>query len=817
MRVALSWLAEWIPLPPLEQLQERLTLGGLEIEEVIHTGPDLSQLRVGAVLECRPHPDADRLRVCRVDLGEPETLEIVCGAPNVAAGQKVAVATHGTVLPGGLKIKRSKIRGVRSNGMICSARELDLGEDQNGILVLPDDAPTGAPLSRVLPACETILDLEITPNRGDWVSMLGIAREVRAHFGGELQLPPTEVEAHGPEAALEIEIGIEEPSACSRYVGRIVHGVRVGSSPEWLQQRLRDAGLRSVNNIVDVTNLVMLEFGQPLHAFDLRRLRGGRVTVRAAQEGEKLLTLDGEDRELSAEDLVIADAAGPVALAGVMGGSESEVTEETTSVLLESARFDPSRVRRTARRLGLHSDASYRFERGVDPEGQGRAADRAARLLAELAGGEVCRGAVESLGTPPPFTGEIRLSPGWLNRLLGTRLEVAEIVALLGRVDVEARPSEDTTLLCSPPRYRSDLHLPADLAEEIARIHGLDRIPATLSSGPLVPRSTAPRRNTREEARSSLAAAGLTEIMTFPATPRLDDDALGLSSDDPRRQHVELVNPIQAEDSVLRTHLLPSVLRAVRANRARQVERIGIFEIGRVFVGGAERGETWREHERLQAVVALCDAGSDTLWGEARLVPIFFRAKGIAERLLAELRRRGDFLAGCDEPFLHPGAAGRFRVRGRECVQVGELHPRTAAHFEIDAPCAVAVADLDLLDGLGPEEIRYRQVSRHPQVRRDLALIVDASVPAGEILSLAKKRGGASLQKALVFDRYEGEGVPTGKVSLAVRLIFQRNDRTLTDAEVAESVDRVVRALEERFAARLRHGPAHTDARGEPR
>ncbi|MCP4038183.1 MAG: phenylalanine--tRNA ligase subunit beta, partial [bacterium] len=556
MRVPLGWLAEWIDLPDRAALEERLTVGGLEIEEVIETGPDLSAIRVGHVLERQSHPDADRLSVCRVDLGEEEPLDIVCGAPNVDAGQRVAVATHGCVLPGGLKIKRSKIRGVKSHGMICSESELGLGEGQDGILVLDPEAPIGAPLGEIVPTGETVLDVEITPNRGDWVSMLGMAREVQTHFGGDLNVPSCELTETDPEASSEISIQIDDRGGCHRYVGRVVHGVKVGPSPEWLQTRLEAAGMRSVNNVVDVTNLVMLEFGQPLHAFDLDKLRGGVVSVRAAADGEKMLTLDGEDRELRGEDLVIADGQGAIAIAGVMGGAESEVDDTSTNLLLESAHFEPSRIRRTAKRLGLRSDASYRFERGLDPEGQVRAADRAARLIQQLAGGEVSRGVAEATGEPAPATQTIDLDPERVNRLLGTSLSSDEITSLLARVDIRCDAAEKL-LRCHPPSWRNDLHLPADLIEEVARVFGYDCIEPTLQTAPLRSVELAPRRRIREAVRSALVGAGLSEIMTFSGCPPEDDDALRLPADDPRREHVPLLNPIQAGDSVLRTHLLP--------------------------------------------------------------------------------------------------------------------------------------------------------------------------------------------------------------------------------------------------------------------
>jgi phenylalanyl-tRNA synthetase beta chain len=755
---------------------------------------------VGHVIEHARHPDADRLSVCRVDLGDGEPLEIVCGAPNVAAGQKVAVATHGTVLPSGDKVKRSKIRGVRSHGMICSDREMNLGDDHEGIRVLAPDAPVGAPLGDVLRCGETVFDVAITPNRGDSVSMLGIAREVRAHFGGEICTPPTEVPEGERLASEDIRVEIADRAGCHRYVARVVRGVKLGPSPEWLQARLEAAGLRSINPVVDVTNLVLLEFGQPLHAFDLAKLRGGVVRVRAAEEGEEIATLDGQTRKLSSEDLVIADGGGAIAIAGVMGGLESEVGEDTTEVLIESAHFLPSRVRRAARRLGLQTDASYRFERGVDPEGAGRAAARAARLIQELAGGTVSKGEVEVLGEPPPVTGKIPLDPSRANRLLGTEIPSEEMVELLSRLDIEATRDEDGSLTCSPPSYRNDLHLPADLIEEIARLHGYDRIPSTLPEGAFAGVEVPPRRRLMLEVSQSLQGSGLTEIMTFPTARPEDPDALKLAPEDPRRRAVELLNPIQSTESVLRTTLVPSLLRATQANLRRQLERLRLFEVSRVFL--ARAGDELPE-EPLQAVAVLSDAGEASLW-ESSSVPVFFQAKGVGERLLADLRHSWSFRAGTGEPYLHPGAAGEFWIGEESVAVVGELHPETAARFEVEAPTALLVVDLEALGRIPRRDPQYREVSYHPSARRDLAVVLDRTTQAGEVLEAIRKTGGAALTSVDIYDRWEGRGVPEGKVSLTFRLVFQRTDRNLTDSEVVKATDRVVNLLAHRFGGELR-------------
>jgi len=805
VKVPLRWLAEWVDLPwptrePLEVFVERLTVGGLEIEEIVRTGPDLSALRVGRVLERKPHPGADRLSLCVVDLGDLEPVDIVCGAPNVAAGQAVAVAPHGATLPDGTRIKRSKIRGVVSNGMICSARELGLSEESEGILVLASGAKPGTPLAELLPGGDVVLDVAITPNRGDWVSMLGMAREVRAHYGGSLHLPPCEPIESAEETARHVRVSIEDAAGCPRYVARVVRGVTVGPSPSWLQERLAAAGLRAINNVVDVTNLVMLELGQPLHAFDLARIRGGEVHVRAARPGERLATLDGQERALLPEDLVIADAERGLAIAGVMGGRDSEVRPETRDLLIESAQFHPSRVRRTARRLGLHTDASYRFERGVDPDGVARAADRAARLLAELAGGSVCRGAAEARGQALPRTTQIALRPERVNRLLGSSLRAGEIGALLSRLDVQVEPGGDELLRCRPPSWRPDLAIAEDLIEEVARIHGYDRIEASLPGSRLAGSEEPPERTLREQVRDALRGAGLTELMTFPALRRGDLDALRLAEGDARRALVELVNPIQLEEPVLRSTLVPSLLRAAQLNLSRQAEDLRLFEIGRTFRASAE-GEL--PHEGWQAAALWSDGRSASLW-ERRDLPVFFRTKGAAEAALAALGYAVRFRAGSSEPYLHPGASGELLAGESAVAALGELHPESAAAFGLEADLALLVLDLDALLRAPRSPGRYREISRHPRVRRDLAVLLGQEVPAGDALEWIKKTGGASLQAVTLFDRYEGRGVPEGKVSLAFRLEFQRTDRTLTDAEVSRSVERIVQELSERFGGELR-------------
>lgn len=808
MRVPLSWLHELVgfDVPP-EELAARLTAIGLAVESIERVGPDLSGVCVGHVREREKHPDADRLSVCVVDFGPGvnggEPLTIVCGAPNVAAGQKVAVALPGTKLPDGTELKRSKIRGVVSHGMICSTRELGLAEEHEGILVLDAAAPIGALVSDVLPVCETVLDVELTPNRGDCASILGVAREVHASLGGALRLPPTDVveDAAAPSTDA-VRVTIDDVVGCPRYVARVVEDIVVGPSPDWVKRRLEAAGMRSIDNVVDVTNLVLLELGQPLHAFDLARVRGAEVRVRAASAGERIATLDGVERALESSDLVIADAAGAIAIAGVMGGTSSDVRATTTRVLIESARFDPSRVRRTARRLGLRSEASYRFERGVDPEGLQRAADRAVHLLVQLAGGRVRAGVVTAgVAAPPPR--EIILEPARVTRLLGIALSRDEIAGLLERAGITSG-SEGTALRCRVPSHRHDISLPQDLIEEVARLHGFDRIPSRMPLGQLMPVEAAPHRALTEQLRDALVGAGVVEAVTLSFLDPADLDRLDLSLDDRRRRSVHIQNPIGEQQSRLRTTLLPALLHAARENRARRVEHVRLFEVARVFLAdGVGVGEGLPE-ERLMLAALWVRGERAGLWDAAEPPPLFFDARGVAERALLAARRDAAFRAGSDEPYHHPGASAAIVVEGARIGSVGVLHPEAAAAFDIDAPCALLELDVTALSAVPPRIPRYVEVSNQPPVRRDLAVLLGAEVAAGEVLEAIRRSAGPGLTGVDVFDRYEGRGVPEGRVSLAFRLVFQRPDRAFTDPEIAKLIDRVVQMLSNRFGGELR-------------
>ena len=813
MRVPFGWLRELLELegfPSAEAVAEQLTMNGLEVDSIERTGPDLEGIRVGYVIERAQHPDADRLGVCSVDLGEGEPRQIVCGAPNVAGGQKVAVAVPGTRIQG-KKLKKSKIRGVPSLGMICSERELGLSEEHEGILVLDPDAPVGAPLDSVLGAGDEVLEVAIMANRGDWASMLGVARELKAAFGGSIRLPESAVAEEGPPAADTVRVAIDDPAGCTRYAARVVRGARNRPSPDWLVAKIESVGLRSRGAIVDVTNLVMFELGQPLHAFDLAKLRGNEVRVRRAAEGETLRTLDDVERKLAADDLVIADGERAIALAGVMGGTNSEVDDVEAhadlpvDLLLESAHFDASSVRRTARRHGLSSDASYRFERGVDRGGVERALDRAARLIGELTGGAVAPGIVTSEGDAPPANPAVTLDPERVNRLLGTGLEAATMRALLERLDITVEETGDGALRCTAPSHRGDLRIPADFVEEIARIHGYQHIPLAPLSGVLGGAGKPRELTVGDAVRDALVAEGATEVVTIPFIAEDDLDRIRLAEDDSRRRTVRVVNPIAEDQPRVRSTLVPSLVRLACENRNRQIDSLRIFEVARAFEA---LGSNELPNERRMATLLVVRGSEPALWQPQERPPLFFTAKGIASRVLGRLERAVDFVPPSSpedgEPYLHPGASCAIAIGGQRVGHVGELHPEVAARFELDAEAALLELDVDRLAGSEPLRRQFQDVSRQPAVERDLAILVDTQQPAGELLTAIRKQGGALLREAQIFDRYAGKGVPEGRLSLAFRLIFQHAERTLTDAEVGKAVDGVLRMLQHRFGAEQR-------------
>ncbi|HKG39796.1 MAG TPA: phenylalanine--tRNA ligase subunit beta [Conexibacter sp.] len=804
MKVPLSWLHEYVR-PDLDAgaLAERLALTGTEVERVVHHGvPSVDCFTVGRVLSAEQHPDADRLRVCMVDLGGEEPSQIVCGAPNVAAGQTVAVAQPGAVMPDGTRLRKAKLRGVESHGMILSEPELEIGVERAGIMELPEDLVPGTPLADVLPIATDVLELEITPNRPDCLGVYGVAREVHAATGAPLAPAPWHADLGTSEQLSGVEV-VVETERCKRFTARVFEDVTVGPSPAWLKARLMAAGQRPISNVVDITNYAMLLTGQPLHAFDLDRVAGARLVVRDGREGDELETLDGETRKLDPDMVVICDDEGPTSLAGVMGGARSEVSTETRRVLLESATWDGPNIQRTSTRLALRSEASGRFEKGLAPEQALDALVVATQLIVELCDAKL---AVGTLDVAPPSGRDasnavIRLRDARVSGLLGApiaRGRSAEILGALGFGVADADEGLDVTV---PAFRRNDVTREADLIEEVARIDGVDKLPATLpASGHAVGRLT-PAQRLRRLAADTLAGAGLHEAIGWSwSAPELAD-RLRLPADDPRRHGLAVENPMSAEHALMRTTLLGSLLDVARRNVTHGTPDVAIFEAGAVYrpVDGQPLPA-----EPYTVGVLLTGASRAAGWREpAPPVADFFAAKGVLGRLLGALRVDWTVIEG-SEPFLHPGRAAAVVVAGAPVGWIGEVHPAIAADWEISTAVACFEIDLDAVIAAAPGAVRYEDYTSFPEVGLDLAVVVPQSVASAEVVAAVRAAGGPLLAAVEVFDVYRGAQVGDDEVSLALRLAFRSPERTLTDEEVTERRTAIEAALAERVGGRIR-------------
>ncbi len=799
MKVPLSWLHEHChPELSAAELAARLALTGTEVERISHHGvPSPDHFVVAKVLSAEQHPDADRLRVTQLDVGEDEPQQVVCGAPNARAGITVALARPGARLPDGTKLKKAKLRGVVSNGMILGESEIDLGVEHSGIMELDDDLIAGTPLANVLPLETDVLELEITPNRPDCLGVYGVAREVYAATGAELGPAPWEQDP-GSEGALDGVSVTVETERCLRFTARIFENVTIGPSPEWLKARLMAAGQRPINNVVDITNYVMLLCGQPLHAFDLDRVAGATLTVRDGRDGDVLETLDGESRRLDADMVVICDADGPTSLAGVMGGARSEVHDGTTRVLLESATWDGPNIQRTSTRLALRSEASGRFEKGLAPEQALEAQAVATRLLIELCGATVRPGTLDVDG-PAGWDRThqvIRLRDARVPALLGAEIpreRSAEILAALGFGTADAGDGLDVTV---PHFRRNDVKREADLIEEVARIDGVDKLPATLPLRRGAAGRLTPWQRLRRTAADTLAGAGLHEVIGWSWSAPDLADRLRLPADSELRQAIAVENPMSAEHGLLRTTLLGGLLDVARRNVTHGLADVAIFESGAVF----NRTGDQLPHEPHMLGALLTGAVRRPTWKESQPPQAdFFAAKGVLAHLLDTLRVEWRVEPGA-EPFLHPGRSAQVLVcppgGGDEVVVgwLGELHPSVAADWDLERTAGFML-DLNVVIAAVPGPALYEDYTSFPEVRQDLAVVLDDTVPSAEVVRIVREAGGPLLADAEVFDVYRGAQVGEGKVSLAVRLAFRSPERTLTDEEVAQRRGAIEEAL----------------------
>jgi phenylalanyl-tRNA synthetase beta chain len=805
MRLPLEWLHEYCrPELDAAALAERFDFTGTSVSAILFHGvAALDRFVVGVVLEADPHPDADRLTVCRVELGDGEVAQIVCGAPNVAAGQVVAVARPGAVMPDGTELGSARLRGVDSEGMILAEDELGIGTEHSGIVVLGENgggpAP-GTPLRDVLPIATEVLELEITPNRPDCLGVYGLAREAHAATGAPLAAPPWDDDP-GSEGPVEgVEVVVEVPELCPRFTARRFEDVRIGPSPPWLKARLMAAGMRPINSVVDITNYVMLLTSQPLHAFDFDRVAGGRLVVRRARDGEEVETLDGEVRAMDSETVVIDDAEGATSIAGVMGGARSEVSEDTTRVLMEVATWNGPNIKRTSVRMGLRSEASARFEKQLQPESTLEAQAVAARLMVELCGARLVPGTVD-VGGPGPPPAHVPLRDRRIVGLLGEEIPRArgkEILESLGFGVEETGEGLDAAV---PYWRRLDVTREVDLIEEVARIDGLDRLPATLPSRPDAGgRLTAPQR-ARRRVEDLLAGAGLLEVAGWSFQAPSVVDRLRLSADDPRRRAVRLRNPLSEDLSAMRTLLLGSLLDVARYNAARGVEDLRLFETGATYLA---RDEPLPDEGRHVGALLVGRVRPPSWRAAEPPVADFFAAKGVVTALLDGLRVEWE-VEPATEPFLHPGRAAAVTVGGERIGWVGELHPLVARAWDLEGGAAFEL-DLEALAARAAEaeSPRYRDVTEFPPVRQDLAVVVAEDVPAGQLVAIVRAAGAPLLESVRVFDVYRGDQVGEGRVSLALALEFRAPDRTLTEDEVRERRDAIAAALRDEVGGELR-------------
>ncbi len=792
MKISLKWLREYVPVSLSPQdLAHRLTMAGVEVDGITIVGGSWDNVYVGLVTKVEKHPNADRLSLATVELPD-ESLIVVCGAPNVAQGQRVPFAKVGAQLidpqNGRLrKLKSVKIRGVDSSGMVCSEREMGISDEHEGIMVLPEDAPIGSPFAEYMG--DAILDLQVTPNRPDCLSIMGVAWEVAALTNSKVSWPEVAYEEDGPSVDQLASVEIADPHLCPRYCASVVMGVQVGPSPHWMQRRLISAGMRPINNIVDVTNYVMMEYGQPLHAFDYDKLRDKRIIVRRSQKGEKIITLDGEERTLDGEHLAITDPSGPVALAGVMGGANTEVSEETTSVLLESANFNNVSIRRTSAQLRFKSEASIRFDKGLSPELPLPALKRATQLFAEVAGGKAAKGIIDV------YPGKekqnfIRLTSHRTEQVLGVSVDSTRTRGVLASLGFDCRASDGSALEVAAPYWRTDVSIEDDLVEEVARITGYDQLPTTSLQGQIPSRQPDRYRELNVTVADILASLGMQEVINYSLISRRALERSGVilpASVEP----VRVANPMTSEQEYLRSSLRPGLLTNAAQNEKHQEQGLNLFEMGRVYF--PRENDLPVEEELLAGIVTR----EDSVGEEG-----FLSVKGILETLLERLRVDARFEAG-EDPGLYPGRVVHLLVDNDELGVLGEVHPHVAETFDVQASSVYLFEiKMEKLFQHVPEYRRYKPIPRFPGMVRDLALVMDASVQARKVEEII--RSFPLVTSVKLFDIYTGDQVKSGKKSLAYRVLYQSPERTLTEEEVNIVQAQLVQKLDQEVGVALR-------------
>lgn len=810
MQVSIKWLKDYIDFTETpEQLADKLTMAGIPVENVVDPGEGLEKVVTGRIEKLEPHQNSDHLQICTMNVGLAENIIIVTGAQNVAEGQVVPVAMVGAHLPNGMKISKGKLRGVASNGMLCSAQELKLDleklpeEQKTGIFILPSDTPVGIPAKDVLGLNDVVLEFELTANRADCFSVFGLVREIAAITGNKPHFPEIKVNEDDNTKLNDIfSVEIADPDLCSRFSTRMLKNVKIGPSPEWMQQRLEGAGIRSINNVVDVTNFVMIELGHPMHAYDYDKITGKKLIARRAIEGEELHTLDDTSRKAKGEMLVIADSEKAAGLAGIMGGFETEITDTTTTVVLESADFYGPCIRRTARACGLSSEASGRFERGVDSETTIKALDRAAQLLQEMGACTVCEGIVDVYPNPKQAN-YVTFTPEQINNHLGTNIAKNVMLNIITSVGFDVTKDENDEITVKVPSWRNDVTCMADISEEIARLHGFDKIKSTLPNGVSMQGTQSAKQTFIDKVKASLSSQGLYETISFALTNEETFNKLNIPQDSPLRKAVPIMNPLSDEYPLVRTTLLSSIFDNLARNLARKNDDVALFEVGSVFFSKA-LPVTELPDEVVKIAGAITGRRNAQGWNQTNDMVDFYDAKGIIEELLANLRVTRYTVETGTHYAMHPGKTALFK-KGRDVIAtVGEVHPAVLSAYGITKPVYIFELDATIVMKYMAKDLKYKALPKYPATSRDLAMLVDVDVNAADIEKAMTKAAGQNLTQITLFDVYTGKQVEEGKKSLAFSLTFQSNDKTLTDAEIDPAIEKIVAKLQKDFNANLR-------------
>lgn len=792
MDLPMSWLSDYTDITGVtpKEYSDKMTMSGSKVEGVENLGKDIDKVVVGKVLECEMHPDSDHLHVCMVDVGEGEPIQIVCGAPNVAVGQKVPVALNGAILPEGIKIKKGKLRGVMSNGMICSHDELGIEpsrlgyEPEYGILVLDEHTEIGSDVKDLFGLNENVVEFEITSNRPDCFSIIGLARETAATFKKPFNVPTPKVTEAGGDINDMLSVEILDKDKCKRYCARAVKNVKIGPSPKWMRERLEACGVRAINNIVDITNYVLLEYGQPMHAFDIRDIAGGKITVRRANDGEVIKTLDEQDRTLINDDLVIADNERAIAIAGVMGGFNSEIKDDTTTVVFESAMFDAASVRLTAQRVGLRTEASSRYEKGLDYHNTVPAIERACELVEMLGCGENVSGMIDVLGNvEEPVS--IKFRPDKINSFLGTDIAEDQMLETFERLGIKCRD-----MMLYPPSWRPDLLSEADIAEEVARFYGYDLIPTTLMVGQTTCGILTPEQKLEREISNILTAQGLYEIYTYNFQSPTMLDKLNVAPNSPLRNQVKISNPLGEDTSVMRTTMAGSMLETLSRNYNYRTKSGKFFELGRVYIPN-EKGQ-------------LPDEPRTLMIGMYNDVD-FFDIKGVCEEMFSELHITDvEYERLTDNPVYHPGRSAVIKANGKTLGVIGEVHPSVLRNFEIGVKAYIGELDFTAIFNAANRDVKYTPLTKFPAVTRDFSIVCNIETPVAEIEKVMKKAGGKLLSKLELSDVYTGSQIPEGKKSVMYKAEFKAPDRSLTGEEADNLHTKIVKNLSNELGAELR-------------